>query len=348
MTTQPHDSESDSSSRVTIYDVAEAAGVSKSTVSRVLNHRGYASPETVERVQQAIRTLNYVPQTAARGLASQQSNALGLLVNELSTLSMPPLLAGIDSVVQQEGYNLLIASVGHQTGNPLPLGPHNTDGLLAYADSISDEQLEQFHGSKFPVVLMHRHPPWDLQVPCVNIENRKSTRELIAHLIEVHGCRRIALLRGPEHQDDSARREEGYLDTLKAHGISVDEALIGDGMFEERVSEETVADWINRGELFDAIFAGDDGAAFGAIRALTLAGLRVPEDVAVVGFDDGRHAPYVNPPLTTVHVSLEKVGGEAARRLIELIRQGSAESVTLPTHVVIRRSCGCPYDLKRD
>lgn len=348
MTAQPHAPKSESASRATIYDVAKAAGVSKSTVSRVLNNRGYASPQTVARVEQAVETLNYVPQMAARGLARQQTNALGLLVNEFSTLSMPPLLAGIDAVVQQESYSLLIAAVGDHSGQSLPLGMHNTDGLLAYADSISDTQLRRLYESDVPVVLMHRCSPADLDIPCVNIENTESTKALITHLIEVHGCRRIAFLRGPEHQDDSRRREEGYLDALEAHGIPADPALIGDGMFSEEASEEAVADWIAHDVTFDAIFAGDDGAAFGAIRALNRAGLEVPEDIAVVGFDDGRHAPYVSPPLTTVHVPLEQVGGEAAKRLIQLVRHGSAESITLPTHVVIRRSCGCRYDLKCD
>jgi LacI family transcriptional regulator len=340
--------ESKSPDRVTIHDVAQMAGVSKSTVSRVLNDKGYASTETIERVQQAIEVLNYVPQMAARGLARQQTNALGLLVNEFSTLSTPPLLAGIDAVVQQENHNLLIAATGHQSGHALPLGMHNTDGLLAYADSISDAQLRRFYASNFPVVLIHRYPPEGLAIPCVNIENTESTQALITHLIEVHGCRRIAFLRGPERQEDSRKREESYVDTLKAHGIPVDPTLIGDGMFSEATSEKAVADWIAADVTFDAIFSGDDGAAFGAIRALNRAGLRVPEDVAVVGFDDDRHAPYVSPPLTTVRVPLEQVGCEAARRLIQLVRQGSAESVILPTQVIVRRSCGCPYELTRD
>ena len=348
MAAQPHTPKSESASRATIYDVAKAAGVSKSTVSRVLNNRGYASPQTVERVEQAVETLNYVPQMAARGLARQQTNAIGLLVNEFSALSMPPLLAGIDAVVQREDHNLLIAAIGHESGQSLPLGRHNTDGLLVYADSISDAQLRRLYESNLPVVLIHRRPPANLDIPCVNIENTGSTKALITHLIEVHGCRRIAFLRGPEHQDDSRQREEGYVDTLEAHGIRVDPSLIGDGMFSEEVSEEVVGDWIAHDVTFDAIFGGDDGAAFGAIRALNRAGLRVPEDIAVVGFDDGRHAAYVSPPLTTVRVPLEQVGREAAKRLIQLVRQGSAESITLPTHVVIRRSCGCRYDARRD
>lgn len=333
-----------SPARVTIHDVAKLAGVSKSTVSRVLNNRGYASPETVERVQQAIEALNYVPQMVARGLVSQRTNALGLLVNELSTLSIPPLLTGIDAVVQEENYSLLIAAVGHQTGHPLPLGMHNTDGILAYADSINDEQLRHFYASNFPVVLMHRHPPQGVKVPSVNIENVKSTRELITHLIEVHGCRRIAFLRGPEKEEDSREREEGYVKALEAHGIPVDPTLIGVGGFSETVSQRVVGDWIASGAEFDAIFAGDDGAAFGAIQAIKRAGLRVPEDIAVIGFDDGRYAAYVSPPLTTVRVPFEQVGREAVKRLIQLVREGSAELTVLPTQVVIRRSCGCEYE----
>jgi len=332
-----------SSNRVTIRDVARHAGVSKSTVSRVLNDKGYASSDTVERVQRAIEELNYVPQATARGLASQRNGALGLLVNDLSTLTIPPLLSGIDSMIQEEDYNLLIAAAGHQASRSVPLGAHNTDGLLVYADSVTDEQLRRFYEAEFPVVLMHRHPPEGVDIPSVNIENRQSTRELISHLIEEHGYRRIAFLRGPDHQEDSREREESYVETLRAHDISVDPTLIELGGFSEVISRQAVEDWLSEGIEPDAIFAGDDGGAMGAIKAIRQAGLRVPEDIAVVGFDDDRYAEYGNPSLTTVHVPLEQVGREAVKRLMRLVREGAAESTVLPTSVVIRRSCGCQY-----
>ncbi|MBN1249656.1 MAG: LacI family DNA-binding transcriptional regulator [Anaerolineae bacterium] len=330
--------------RATINDVARMAGVSKSTVSRVLNDREYASSETIERVLHAIETLNYVPQMAARGLVSQRTNALGLVVNELTTLSIPPLMTGIEALASKEKFNLLIAAVGRQAEQSLPLGMHNTDGVLVYADSVTDKKLRDFYKAGFPVVLIHRHPPQDVAIPSVNIENTESTGALISHLIEEHGRRRIAFLRGPENESDSHEREEGYRQALEAHGMPVDPALIGMGMFSETASQRVVEYWIADGVEFDAIFAGDDGAAFGAVQAIKQAGLRVPQDIAVVGFDDSRHATFTDPPLTTVHVPLERVGHEAVKQLIQLVRTGSAESTTLHTHVVLRRSCGCEYN----
>lgn len=336
-------SSSSTPKRPTIHDVARAAGVSKSTVSRVLNKRGYASPQTVANVERAIAELNYVPHASARGLVSQHTRTVGLAVNDLSTLFVPPLLSGIESTVRAAGYNLLIAAVGHLTesGSNLPLGPHNTDGLIAFADCYSDHQLARFYERNYPVVLLHRLPPPGVEFPYFNIENELATRTLIEHLVQAHDRRRIVFLRGPEDQQDAVEREEGYRRALQENGLPFDPALIAGGGFNADLAESAVHSLLAGAVAFDAIFAGDDDAAVGAIRALKERGVRVPEEVAVVGFDDDYRAADIDPPLTTVRVPFEEMGQEAARAMIGYVEKGSALSKVLSTEVVIRESCGC-------
>ena len=328
--------------RVTIHDVAARAGVSTTTVSRVLNNRGHASEETIERVQQAVRDLNFVPHTSALSLVSQKTNTLGFAARDLATLFLPPLLTGIEATFREAGFNLLISTSISTPGQNPPLGEHNTDGILVFADAFSDEQLQHFADLDFPIVLVHRQPPGDLEFPAVNIENIDSTYDLVSHLIEIHECKKIAFLSGPEKQHDALERMAGYRNALDVHGIPFDAALVRRGDFSDAVTRQTLNSWLAEGDVpFDAIFAGDDEAAIAAIEVLQAAGIRVPEDVAVVGFDNELRAPYITPALTTVSVPFRDIGRYGAERLIQLVREGEADSVVLPTEVVIRQSCGC-------
>lgn len=339
-----------SPSHPTIDDVARHAGVSTATVSRVINKSGPVAEGTTARVWQSIEHLNYRPRAAARGLASGRTHALGLIAHLVSVPFFAPLLHGIESTAREAGFNLLIHS-GQLEPSPgpgfqRPLGPHNTDGLLVFAGALPEAELSSLYESGFPVVLLLQSSPEALDIPYVTFENKSSARKLIEHLIQVHGYRRIAYLQGPEDQEDSHWRERGYREAMGAHGISVDPKLVAMGGVRGGRARAVVADWIRQGLLPEAIFAFDDDSALEAIYALGQVGLRVPEDVAVVGFDDIHLAQYLAPPLTTVRVPVEKAGREAAHQLVRLITEGQAAPVSLlPTELVIRRSCGCELEV---
>jgi LacI family transcriptional regulator len=331
-------------SKSNIADVAREASVSTATVSRVLNSNPLVAEETRQRVYAAIDALGYRPHAAARGLANRQTQLIGLLLPEISGDFFPPLLRGIEAVARAAGYSLIIHSTGGRPDqrDDRPLGEHNTDGLLVFTDSLTDEAIERLHAHSFPMVLLHRTPPDNLSIPCVTIENKAGARRLIDHLVEVHGYRHIAFLKGPPDNEDSYWREMGYREALINHGIEIDPQLIGYGGFEEADGFNTTAAWLVQGISPDAIFAGDDEAALGALSAIQQRGLRVPEDIALVGFDDVPISSYLNPPLTTVRAPIETIGQEAARQLIALIRKEEAQALTLlPTELSIRRSCGC-------
>jgi len=330
----------------TIKDVARQAGVSIATVSRVLNGTAPVIRETAERVHAAIATLHYVPRAAARGLASKRTNALGLLLPEIGGWFFPSMLRGIEAAAREQGYDLLLHTV--EATYPLKasrraLGMHNTDGLIIFTNSVDEEELLHLKQNGFPVVLLHQTPPAALDLPVVTIENKDGAQKLVDHLIEVHNCHRIIFLQGPEGHEDSEWRERGYRESLELHNIPFDESLVAVGEFDETAAAAAIGELLLDGVDFDAVFCGDDDAAIGVLSALQSAGRLVPDDVAVVGFDDVPVARFLSPPLTTVRAPTEQVGRDAVRQLVRLIRGEQAEPlILLPTELVIRKSCGCP------
>lgn len=339
-----------SRSRATIDDVARLAGVSTATVSRVLNNTGTVAQTTADRVYAAISELNYVAHAAARGLAGSCTNTLGLILPDTSTLFLSFLLRGINTCANDNGYNLLIYAtknqVSIQSGNPLPLGEHNTDGLIIFTDSVDDESIRQLHQRAFPMVLLHRTPPAGLEIPCVMFENEKGAFDLVEHLITVCNHRKIGFLAGPVGNEDSELRYQGYVSALQKHHLPLNPDWVRRGFFDTRLAERVVSDWIQEGLECDAIFAGDDNMAIAAVTALRQAGLRIPEDVAVAGFNDDALSRHLNPPLTTVFAPTEAVGHQATYQLLHLIRGEAVNPLTrLETQVVVRASCGCPFPL---
>jgi len=333
-------------SHVTIRDIARQAGVSVATVSRYINGSAPVSPQVAERLGRVMAATRYVPLAAARDLASRRTRMIGLLVSHLDNDFFAPLLAGIEGVVQAEAYNLLVATSRPRREHAAPaIGPHNTDGMIVFADSLSDEELASVHGSGFPLVLVHRTPPASLPIPFVTVENKRATQSIVDHLIDVHGKRDILFLRGPAQQEDAYWREVGYRASLEGHRIPFQSSLMLNGEFEREIAHHAVRDFLADGHPpFDAIFAGDDHAATGVIQALRDKGLRVPEDFPVVGFDDQSLSAFVAPPLTTVRAPTREVGRVAARQLFNLLVDRPVErEILLPTEIVIRRSCGCPY-----
>jgi LacI family transcriptional regulator len=328
----------------TIADVAQKAGVSIATVSRVINGSTPVSAQIAERVHTAIEELAFVPHSAARMLASRRTNTIGLVLPEISGAFFSPMLRGIEAAAREAGFDLLIHATEEPHSNPharRPLGEHNTDGLLVFTDSLDDAEIARLHKASLPLVLMHQSAE-SLNIPTITIENKDGAARIVDHLIEVHGKCRIIYLRGPARHEDSVWRERGYRESLEAHSLKVDDALITDGDFNRDIARNSMLDLISRNVDFDAVFCGDDDSALGVLTALQESNRLVPDDVAVVGFDDVPFAPFLSPPLTTVRAPIEQVGVEAVTQLVHLIRGEQADPLTLlPTELVIRRSCGC-------
>ena len=327
----------------TIRDVARLAGVSVATISRYLNNTAPLSPETAERVQAAMNELDFSPHPAARSLATKRTNTISLVLDKIEGDYFTPLLEGVLATAEAQNYNLLIFSANQSKHlDAHLLGPTYTDGLLVFLDALNDDDLIALHEAEQPIVLIHRTSPDGLDLPMVTIENKAAAKGVVSHLIEVHHRKRIAFLRGPADNEDAHWREIGFRQALAEHGMSVDESLIAPGEYDRYVSQRSIHALLESGKKFDAVFTGDDDSAIGALAALKEAGIDVPGEVSVIGFDDQRLAPFLNPPLTTVHAPTDQVGITAARQLLKLIRHEPVESeILLPTELILRRSCGC-------
>lgn len=327
----------------TISDVAERAGVSIATVSRVINGKTPVVPETADRVRLAIDELQFIPRPAARTLASRKTNTIGLVFSEIRGAFFPQLLKGVESQLHEAGYELLVYST--HSDRPIkrkPIGEHNTDGLLVFTTSLEKEEISRLYRINFPMVLMHETPPEGMDIPVITVENKDGAIMLVDHLIEKHDRRRIVFLRGPEGHEDSEWRERGYREALEAHNIPFDEALISSGEFDQQTAYHSIKKLIETGVDFDAVFSGDDDASIGVYRALKQARRLVPDDVAVVGFDDVDFAGYISPSLTTIRAPIEEVGREAVRQLLNLLNGEQVQSLVLKqTELIIRESCGC-------
>ncbi len=333
-------------SSATIRDVAGRARVSVATVSRFVNHTVPVSNEVASRIQNAMSELNFVPRAAARSLATSRTNTLGFLLSDIAGDFFAPLLAGVERVTRLSGFGLLIST--SISGEPdkiaqLPLGAHNTDGLLIFTDSLDQRILTRLYDSGLPMVFIHQSPPAWMKIPCVTVENKAASAKIVEHLITVHQRRRIVFMSGPARHEDAQWRSVGYCQALDLHHIPYDPDLILKGDFDREIAQQSLAQFIAAGGQFDAVFSADDESAIGVLAALQAAGRCIPQDVSVVGFDDQRLSSFLIPPLTTVRAPTEEVGRIAASRLIGLIETGEAEMLTLlPTEIIYRHSCGCP------
>ena len=256
----------------TITDVADKAGVSISTVSRVLNQSAPVSKVKENSVLKAIEELNFRPQAAARVLAKQQTNTIGLLLPVISGDFFASMLRGIERGVMEGDYDLLIHSTFMEAKPDVVfrriLGEHNTDGLIVFSNGLDEKELRRLHAINFPFVLLHRSAPDDLPIPSVTVENKNGAQMITEHLISEHNRRRIIFLRGPDGHEDSYWRETGYLEALRDHDLTFDPALVGEGNFNDHDAQDAIDALLMDGVQFDAVFAGDDEAASGVLRAL--------------------------------------------------------------------------------
>lgn len=327
--------------RATIEEVAAAAGVSRSTVSRVVNGSSAVSTDALEAVRAAISRLNYVPNRAARSLASRQTMAIALIVPEDTTRFFgdpffASIVAGITGALGGSDYllNLLVAS--DDPGDKMTSFVRNggVDGALVVSHHISDAFIDQIVDA-VPVVYGGRPVPVRENDYYVDVDNFGASRLVTEHLI-ARGCTRIATVSGPMTMLPAIDRIQGFRAALKDAGLSPFTEAEGD--YTEESGAEAVARILQVG-IPDAIFVASDLMARGVLRALRAAGLRVPEDVAVAGFDDSPVAAASDPPLTTIRQPMYGQGETMAKVLLERLAGGSPDHVTmLPTELVVRRS----------
>ena len=333
---------------MTIEHIAALAGVSRSTVSRVLNNHPRVSPDVRERVRQVIAEHGYTPHAAARSLAGSRTNVICLFslrgaATIFSDQFIPPLVQGISEICNERGYFLLLSMVQIEMATSLyqriVRGSH-CDGIITLASDVDDALLELIVEDRTPFVLIGRHPSFP-QVTSVDAENVAGAQQATAHLVRLGHCR-IATITGPLDAATGIDRRDGYLAALREAGLPTAPELIVEGTFGQESGHAAMRTLLALPERPTAVFVASDSMAAGALAAIREAGLRVPEDIAVVGFDDSPIASLTSPTLTTVRQPIYRLGAEAARLLIDQLQDGPPEPQRerLPVEMVIRDSCG--------
>jgi DNA-binding LacI/PurR family transcriptional regulator len=328
--------------RPTLDQVAERAGVGRGTVSRVINGSPQVSEHTRRAVEAAVAELGYVPNLAARALVTRRTDAVALVISEseervFSEPFFAGVVRGISARVAEAGRQLVLALAGGQE-RPLEryLTPQHVDGVLLVSLHGDDPLPELLRRRGLPVVLGGR-PPSGYRGAYVDVDNVGGARAGVAHLI-ARGRRRIATIGGPFDMGAGQDRLAGYRAALAAAGLDEDPALVIEGDFSEVSGLQAMRKLLSDHADLDAVFAANDLMAIGALRALRDAGRRVPEDVAVVGFDDSPLSRVTEPPLSTVRQPIEEMGREMADMLLRLADADTHESAVLPTELVVRAS----------
>lgn len=331
--------------RPTIRTVAAKAGVSIATVSRFLNGNARINAETETRVREAIEDLGYLPNASARGLATNTTRTIALIFPKLSGPFFSELIRGAETEASAAGYHLLIYGVAGgavgEENRTLGLLTTKVDGLILASQGVQQNNLWNLQRQATPVVLLGAEPVGVIG-DSIRPDNAGGAARIVTHLLE-HGYRRIALIQGPETQTHANDRARGYCDALRAHGLPCTPELMIPGAFDERSGYAAMQQLLQQQPQPEAVFAANDQMAIGAMAAIYESGLRIPEDIALAGFDDIEPARYLRPPLTTVHQDIVGQGQLAVRMLLARV-QGSeapAETRVIPTELVIRRSCGC-------
>jgi LacI family transcriptional regulator len=327
---------------ITIQDVAKAACVSVSTVSRVLNNKDDVAFETYEKVQQVIEQLNYTSSLAARGMRSRRTNVIGVVISEVDSSYSFEILRGVNRVIAESDYHLLIYTSGdarkfrsenQESQYVMLLNGGITDGVIVVTPSTGSFNPH----SPLVIVDPYQEEP---ETHTIYSTNYKGACDAIEYLVSL-GHRRIAHLTGAMALISAAQRLQGYKDGLAAAGIPVEETLIQEGDFTVVTAQKCAMRLLSLPEPPTAIFAANDMSAMAIYQAAQQMGVRIPQDLSVIGFDNLRDSEYLDPPLTTIDQSIFDMGVLATRLMMNMLRGENPENKqhVFPTRLIIRESC---------
>ena len=335
---------------MTLEEIARIAGFSRSTVSRVINDDPNVRAATRDRVWQVIKAHDFRPNPAARALAGRRSRVIGLVIPQaLNTIFADPyfpmLIQGCAAACDERGYYLMLSLVLRQSDDTFRwlIRSRHMDGLIVASAMTDDMLVDRLLDEHFPLVLIGRSAE-NRRITAIDADNLRGAGLATRHLAQM-GYRRIAT--GPLNMVAAIDRQQGFLCALQAMGIDTPAAYVQEGDWSEASGKQAMERLLRVTPRPEAVFVASDSMAVGALKALQATGLRAPEDVAVVGFDDIPMAATVEPPLTTVHQPIDQLGFLAASTLIDLLEtatntrgNNSAQHIVLPTELVVRASCG--------
>ncbi len=336
-------SPSKTNNRITIYDVAREAGVSYGTVSRVINDDPHVKAETYERVQQAMSSLGYVIDKTARNLAVGRSHVIGVLVPDLGTGYIGEIMRGIDAELGLAGYDLMLYTTHRRESKEASyiatLARGMAEGMLLILPRNPAAFMDTLREHNYPFVLID-HQGIDDKGSAVGATNWQGGFNATEYLIRL-GHQRIGFITGSMDLGCSRDRLAGYQAALRAHHIPNGDDLVYEGEFDQPDGYAGAKALLEKTNPPTAIFASNDVMAMGVMDAVRDCGLRIPDDVSVIGFDDIPQASQLHPPLTTIRQPLEQMGRVATQMLIDQFKDSGhyPGRIELPTELIIRSSC---------
>ena len=326
---------------VTIKDVAREAGLSVASVSRALNGHSSVTVETRQHIEGVAKRLNYIPHSGARSLITRRTQTVGVLLPDIHGEFFSEIVRGIDSAARSRGMHLLVSSShGDAAGTAAAFRSMSgrVDGILVMSPHVDEDFIADNLPGRLPLVLLNTRVRGE-RMAALNVDNFAGARDMTQHLI-AGGHRHIVFLSGPIGNFDSQERLRGYRAALAGHGME-SSARIVEGDFTEESGYRAGRAMLASQPLPDAVFAANDIMAIGCLFALHEAGLLVPRDVALAGFDDIPMARFITPPLSTVRIHIDELGRRALERLVAMI-EGGAEAAsgreTLVPELVVRAS----------
>ena len=331
--------------RPTIREIAALAGVSTATVSRVVNRSGYVSEETRRVVERVVHEHGYSANRNARGLSAGRTGLVGVTVPRIYPAYFSGIIAGVSETLYEQDMRIVLCPTLHEHDREVSLLARlmhgTTDGALLVLPEESNRELRSLMEHGFRFVVLDPRKRMEERVPTVSAAHSAGAAQATAHLLEL-GHRRIAAITGPHGWMASDERVRGYQSALAAAGVLPDPSLVIESNFEIDGGQSAAMVLLSRSERPTAIFAFNDQLAVGAMQTATALGLRVPDDLSIVGFDDTAEAQIVTPRLTTVHQPLAEIGRMGVSLLTRLLEGQRIEAlhVELETNLVIRDSTG--------
>lgn len=329
---------------ISLKDLAKELKVSISTVSRALKNHPDISPELTKKIQQLAKNWNYTPNPLAMGLLRQQTKMIGVIIPDIVTHFYSSIISGIEEVAKKHGYFIVIASSNESMEKEIEsvenLLKSRVEGFIVCLSQETNNftHFEKLISNEIPLVFFDRICE-SLEVPAVIADGVDATKKITQHFYE-NGCKKIAYISGPEHLNISKNRKEGYLVGLKACGLKFDPNFLVECNLSAKDATRATKQLLSNTELPDAIFGLNDTIAFAAMKEIKKHGLKIPDDIALVGFTDEFHSTVVEPSLTSVtHPTLE-MGTEAAKLFFQVIEKGKnfKKQVVLQTDLVVRES----------
>ena len=333
----------------TLRDVAEAAGVHPATASRALNPatRGLVNAETARRVIKVAESLGYRPNPIARGLKTAKSGSIGLVIPDLTNPLFPPIVRGIEEVLEAAGYSGLVVNTDNDPGRERvqveSLRSRQVEGLIVATALLKHPLMEELTREGVQMVMVNRRPE-GIDVPSITPDDATGIRLAVEHLASL-GHRRIAHLAGPENTSTGVARARAFRAAVRDLGIDDDPGLVRTCDFwSEDAGAEGLRELLDSGAEFTAVVAGNDLIALGCYDVFAERDITCPDDMSVVGFNDMPFLDKLRPPLTTIAIPHHQIGAEAARLLLDAIAEPNrpARSVQLPLSLVVRGSTAPP------